>query len=338
MRIDNKKKALITARMNDEAVELIKPFLQIRKDGYGAGKGVLSEEEMIEKTTSIDVLIVELEPVSRKVIEASPQIKVIGSCRGTPNNVDITVATERGIPVLYTPGRNAVSVAEVTICLMLSLARNIKPAMLSLSAGNWGAGDDSPFVKFRGIEVFGKTLGIVGFGAIGQEVARRATALSMKVLVFDPYVPIETIKVFNGTPASLNTLLELSDFISLHAKLTDQSRGIIGLEEFSRMKNTAYLINTASGLLVDEAALLNALRKKEIAGAGLDVFSIEPLPSNHPLLGFDNVIALPHIGGATSDVTYHQSMIMAEDLRRFLQGERPRNVINPVTLENKYKI
>lgn len=322
------RKALITARFTEEAKGSLRPFVEISEAGYGKSGQLLSETDFLAKACKVEVLVVELQPVTKVVIETAPNLEVIGSCRGTPNNVDIAAANRRGIPVLYTPGRNATSVAEITLSLMLNLARNVLPAVCSLREDGWGTGSNSPFIKFRGIELYGKTNGIVGLGAVGREMAKRAVALGMKVLVTDPYVPTEAIKTLGGISTTLKVLLESSDFVSLHAKLTNETRGMIGAAQLARMKKSAYLINTASGLLVDYDALLTALRERQIAGAGLDVFAIEPLPQGHPLLNLDNVVATPHIGGATSDVAYHQSVMMAEDLKRYLTGEMPKFVYN----------
>jgi phosphoglycerate dehydrogenase-like enzyme len=330
-----KKKGLITARFTREGVDILDPFLEVTRAGYGTSAGILSENEVVSLVSDKEVLVVELEPVTKAVMNAAPKLQMIGSCRGTPSNVEMEEATRRGLPVLFTPGRNAVSVAELTLNLMLTLARNTMPAVDSLRNGVWASGDDSPFIKFRGIELYAKKLGLVGYGAIGKEVAQRAQALGMKVLVYDPFVPEESITAVGGIPVPLEELLKNCDFLSLHAKISDSTKGMIGKAQLALMKKTAYLINTASGLLVDEEALIRVLQNKQIAGAGLDVFATEPLPKNHLFLELDNVIATPHIGGATSDVTVHQSVMMAEDIRACLLGQTPRNIYNPEVLTSK---
>lgn len=330
-----KKTALITARFTDDAMNLLLPFLDITRAGYGMGQGLLSDDDFLLASKDVDILIVELQSVTDKVIQANKNLELIGSCRGTPNNVDLNSASERGIPVLNAPGRNAVSVAELCLTLMMMLSRNVKQAMVGLADGNWGTGNESPFIKYRGVEIYGKTIGIIGFGAIGREVAKRTRLLGMKVIVYDPFVNEDQIISLGATPVPFDTLLENSDFVSLHAKLTDQTKGILGVNQFAKMKRTSILINTASGLLVDENALISALEQKQIAGAGLDVFAEEPIQKDSPLLKFEHVVALPHIGGATSDVSYHQAMIMAEDVKRYLTGENPLNIYNAQNLEVK---
>lgn len=327
-----KKKALITARFTPEGREILADMLDITRAGYGVGGELLPDADFAAMAAGVEVLVVELQQVTKAVIDAATRLEVIASCRGTPGNVDVGAATARGIPVLYTPGRNAVSVAEAALALMLNLARNIFPAVCSLRGGEWGSGSESPFIRFRGVELYGKTIGIVGFGAVGRELAKRAVALGMRLLVTDPYVPADAVEEAGGVGVSLDELLAVSDFVSLHAKVTAETRGMIGGPQFAMMKQTAYLINTAGGLLVDEGALLNALRERRIAGAGLDVFAVEPLPAGHPLLDMGNVIATPHVGGATSDVSYHQSVMVAEDIRRYLSGQRPEAVYNPEVL------
>jgi len=329
----DKRRLLITARFTSQGIAILEPFLHVTRSGYGVDGGVLAQCDFIEEAREAQILIVELQRISERTLQALPKVELIGSCRGTPKNVDIGAATERGIPVLHTPGRNAVSVAELTLALMLNLGRNILPAARALKRGEWGSGFRSPFIRFRGVELHNKTLGVVGLGAIGREVALRASALGMAVLVVDPFVESAEISRLGWVVTTLDDLLQRSDYVSLHAKANRSTRGMIGASELERMRPTAYLINTASGQLVDEEALLVALREGHIAGAGLDVFGEEPLPADSPWLGLDNVVATPHIGGATSDVAYHQSIIMAEDVRRWITGHEPKHVYNPTVLE-----
>jgi D-3-phosphoglycerate dehydrogenase len=328
------KNALITARFDPAGLEILRPYLKISQSGYGQTGQVLPLNHFIELLKDVQVLIVELQEVTKEALDASCSLEVIGCCRGTPVNVHVSEATRRGIPVLYTPGRNAVSVAELTIALMLNLARNVLPASRSLHNDEWGHGPASPFIRFRGVELFGKTAGIIGLGAVGREVATRLAALGMRLLISDPYVPPKVIEELGGTLTDLETLLTQSDFVTLHCKLSDETRHIIGTHELGLMKETAYLINTANGQLVEEMALIEALRARRIAGAGLDVFYDEPLALDYPLKELSNVLLTPHIGGATSDVTYHQSIQLATDIERYLTGKRPEAIYNPEVLAN----
>ncbi len=323
------KKALITARFAEEGKAIIEPLLDITYDGYGKNGILIDEKKFCEMASEVEVLIVELQQVTKTVIEKATHLEVICSSRGTPNNVDIEAANSRGIPVLHAPGRNAISVAEHVLSFMLNLSRNVLPSIDSLRDNKWGSGSDSPFIKFRGREIFGKTIGIVGYGAIGREVAKRTAALGMQVFVSDPYISGNKIREQGYKPVNLEELLTQSDFITLHVMPNEKTLNMIGVKELAQMKRSAFLINTASGKLVDENALLDSLRNGGIAGAGLDVFAVEPLQKNHSLLTLDNVIATPHIGGATFDVETHQSIIIADGLKQFLSGHKPQNIYNP---------
>lgn len=323
---------LITAPFTEEAAELLRPYAELRFGGWGVTKRKLTPEEMRQELTGAEIVITELDPVDAGAIAAHPQLKAIGCCRGNPVNVDVTAATAAGLPVLYTPARNAVSVAELTVALMIVAARHVLAASTSLRQGHWGEKGLSPYLAFRGVELNSRTVGLVGLGAVGREVAARLVPFGVQLLVYDPYVPEEIVARFGGQHVELLELCRRSDFISLHCNVTPETRGLLSRECFAAMKPTAYFINTARAAIVDEAALLEALREHRIAGAALDVFSEEPLPPQSPFLSLDNVILTPHIGGATEDVVRHHSFMIAEDVVRFLRGERPRYVFNPEVL------
>ena len=265
------------------------------------------------------------------------------STRATPVNVDMAAAKERGIPVLYTPGRNSDSTAEMTIGLMLSIARKIPMAYKALKEGKytgnpdahketkaglkadviWDMKMDAPYMVFKGTQLKGKSLGILGYGSIGKRVGRIARAFGMQLLIYDPYqgeVDIEEIGI-----RKVNTLAELmreSDFVTCHMKVTPETTGIVSREMISLMKPTAYFINASRGAILDEQALIDALREKRIAGAAFDVYASEPIASNHPYVTeLDNVVITPHIAGATDDVLVNHTKQIVADIRRFLNGE-----------------
>jgi phosphoglycerate dehydrogenase-like enzyme len=277
-----------------------------------------------------DCLVIEADFVFEETLDAAPGLRFIAACRGdVGEHVDLAAAAARGVTVVNTPGRNAISVAELAIGLVLGLARRIPAANAMVHAGQWNSAVDN-LTAWQGSELAGKTAGLVGYGAIGREVARRLRAFDMQVLAYDPIVEArqggkDPFVAF----ASLGDLLLRSDFVSIHAAVTDASRGLIGGRELALMKPTAYLVNTARAAIVDERALLDALCERRIAGAALDVHRVEPLPRSSPWLALDNVLLTPHTGGATADVVRHQSEMVVGDLRRWLAGERPANLLTP---------
>lgn len=306
--------------------------------GYQKGeiKGIIKEfsgspeklEGLVDEDT--DVLVVHMAPVTKEVMDASKKLKVVGCTRGGPVNIDVPAATKRGIPVINAPGRNAEAVADYTIGLILSLSRNITKAHYMLKNGRWM--DDFYYYENCGPELSGKTIGIVGFGHIGRLLAKRALAFNIKILAHDPFVAGELIEQYGGQSVDLETLLKNSDFVTLHVRLTPKTEKMIGERELSLMKKTAYFINTARGGLVDENALIKALKERWVTGAALDVFEKEPIEPKNPLLTLDNVVITPHIAGASKQLVERTSKMVAEDIKSVLTGELPKNCVNPEVL------
>jgi D-3-phosphoglycerate dehydrogenase len=297
----------------------------------------------------VEILVVGYEGVSADLLDRAPNLEVIACTRGGPDaNVDIDAATERGIPVLYTPGRNADSVADFTFGLLLGVVRHIPRTHHLLRQGvytgndeaddvsggsredvTWGVGKSAPYAVFKGIELRDRTIGIVGLGAIGQKVAQRAHGFDMDVVAYDPYVDADEMEAQGVKNVDLTTLCRESDIVSVHTTVTDETRGLIGAEEFAAMRDDAYFVNTARASIVDQEALLEALGDDRLAGAALDVFDKEPLPSDHDLFQLDNVVTTPHIAAATRDVIENHSEMIVADLERLLAGRDPNHVANP---------
>lgn len=279
-----------------------------------------------------DVLVVQAAPVSDAIVADAPDLKLICVARGGPVNVDLDAASARGIPVVTTPGKNATAVAELTLTMMVMLARRIAAATRHVVAGNELFIDNYEGARWFGEDLAGHTLGLIGFGQIGRRVASRAQAFDMSVIVHDPFVSEGVIRAADAEALGLDALLEAADYVSVHARATSQNRGMMGASEFARMKAGAYFINTARLELVDEDALADALRSGRLAGAALDVANPSPEGSVHPLLGLGNVILLPHIGGATTDTLINGGRIAADEIRRFAEGKPLRNLANADTI------
>lgn len=268
------------------------------------------------------VLVVEADSVRGPVLELP--LAAVASTRGDPNNVDIAAATAAGIPVLHAPGRNADAVAEMAVALLFAQNRHLLAADADVRAGEVYAGGTIPYQRFRSWELHGRTVGIVGFGAVGRALAWRLEGLGMRVISSDPYSPEAT--------HDLPSLLAESDVVSMHAPVTPETTGMIGAEQFAAMRDGAVYLNTARAQLHDTDSLVDALRSGKLAGAGLDHFVGEVLPVDHPLASLPNVVLAPHIGGATYDTEARQSVMVADGLLALRQGRRPAHIVNPEVL------
>jgi D-3-phosphoglycerate dehydrogenase len=265
------------------------------------------------------------------LIEKAGRLRVIGRAGVGVDNVDVEAATRRGILVMNTPGGNAVSVAEHTFALMLGLARAVPQANASTQAGRWEKS------AFSGTELRGKTLGLVGLGRVGTEVARRARGLEMKVLAYDPYVTAAAAREVEVELVTLDELLQKSDVVSLHTSLSPSTEKIIDAAAIAKMKKGARLINCARGELIDEGALYEALKSGQIAGAGLDTFAVEP-PKDSPLIGLPNLIATPHIAGSTAEAQEEVGTAIALQVRDYLADGLIRNAVNmPALAPDQYR-
>ncbi|MEX0800224.1 MAG: phosphoglycerate dehydrogenase [Dehalococcoidia bacterium] len=282
----------------------------------------LTPDKLKKTVDSYDALIVRSETkVTRELIDAASNLKVIGRAGIGVDNIDVEAATERGIVVVNAPTGNVISAAEHAIALMMALARHIPEANASLKSGKWERG------RFLGLEVRGKTLGIVGLGQVGSEVARRARSLEMRVLAHDPFVPEERARSLGVELGTFEEVLRESDFLTVHTTLTEGTRHLIGEEELRRMKPTARIINTARGGIVDETALDAALKAGQLAGAAVDVFETEPLTS-HPLFENDKAIVTPHLGASTAEAQERVAQDVAEQVLAVINGEPARYAVN----------
>jgi D-3-phosphoglycerate dehydrogenase len=284
-----------------------------------SSRATVIEDASVASINEVDALIVRsATQVSRGVIEGGlPQLKVIGRAGVGVDNIDLAAAQEAGVIVVNAPGAATNSVAEHALALMLALARNLPAADASMKAGQWNK------KSLGGVELSGRTLGIIGMGRIGSTLAEKGLALGLEILGYDPPIPNPKIERVGGQSVELDQLLARSDFISLHVPLDDDTRLMIGAAELAQMKPTAYLVSTARGGVVDEGALFNALKQGQLAGAALDVFDQEP-PGVSPLIQQPNFIATPHLGSQTSEAQRRASIDIAEEVLAALAGDELR--------------
>jgi D-3-phosphoglycerate dehydrogenase len=314
-------KVLISDKMSPKAQDIF------AANGIDADvKTGLSEDELCAVIGNYEGLAVRsATTVTPKIIAAASKLKVIGRAGIGVDNVNIEAATDKGVIVMNTPFGNSVTTAEHTVALMMSLARSIPEASASTHAGKWEKN------RFVGVEVAHKTLGLIGCGNIGSKVAKRAQGLEMDVIVYDPYLSAEYAKELHIEKVSLEELLKRADFISLHTPLTNETRNVLGAENLAKTKKGVRIVNCARGGLIDEAALLAAIKSGHVAGAAIDVFSEEPATEN-VLFGCDKVICTPHLGASTAEAQENVALQVAEQISAFLKDGTVNNAVNMPSL------
>lgn len=321
-RAESRHRVLVTApgfgRVGNEAMHVLQQA-SCDVDVYG-NEATLKEADILPLVEHVDAIMAGAEPITARVIAAAPRLKVIARRGVGYDAVDLAAATARGVVVTTTVGVLSEAVADHAFALMLAVARQIPEFHRKVKAGVW---DRTPT-----LEVFGKTLGIVGFGAIGRAVARRGAGFGMRLLAYDIIADTTTAAALGVELCPLDVLLTESDFVTLHVPLSPATRGLMGEEALRRMKPRAILINTSRGDTVDEPALLRALREGRIAGAGLDVFHDEPL-LDFSLVELHNVVATPHVAAHTIDTQARVEHAAAESIVAVLKGTRPSHVVNP---------
>jgi len=322
----DRPKALVTAPFRGSGLARLRELADVTLDPWidHQPMRIYGPEDLAARlrTERADILICEADFCSGPVFDLP--LRAIASTRGDPTNVDLTQASTAGVAVLYTPGRNADAVAELTLGLLIAATRHIVPADRDVRAGDVFKDGTVPYQRYRGWQIAGRTVGIVGYGAVGHALRWRFEALGLRVLVCDPYASESTHK--------LDDLLAEAEIVTLHAAVTPETQGMIGTAQFAQMKDGVVFLNTAREALHDRDALVDALRSGKIAAAGLDHFSGEQLPAGHPLLSMDNVVLTPHIGGATYDTEINHSIMVADDLALLLRGQRPAHIANPEVL------
>lgn len=319
-------KALVTAPFRGEGMATLETIAEVTYDPWIDHQPLqlLNAEALAARIAAegAEIVVCEADDCSGPVLDAG--LRVIGSTHGDPTNVDVAGATERGIPVLRAPGRNADGVAELAVGLLFAVTRGIVAADHDVRTGEIYAGGSIPYQRYRAWQVAGQTVGIVGLGAVGRAAAWRFEGLGARVISCDPYNDAAT--------HDLDGLLAEADVVSMHAMVSPDSLGMMGTAQFAAMKPGAVYLNTARAALHDLDALTDALASGHLGGAGLDHFDGEFLPTDHPLAAMGNVVLTPHIGGATYDTEANHSRLIADDIARLLAGERPLHCVNSEVL------
>ncbi|MCK5580533.1 MAG: phosphoglycerate dehydrogenase [Candidatus Omnitrophica bacterium] len=323
-------KILISDKLAKEGVEILEAI-----DGFQVDcKFGMAPDELKKIIKDYDGLIIRSgTKVTEEILEAADNLKVIGRAGVGLDNVDIKAATKKGVVAMNTPAGNTTSTAEQTMALILALSRNTAQAYSSMKEGRW---DRS---KYGGVELYGKTLGVIGLGRIGSTVAGFAKSFGMKIIAYDPYLSVEVAKEKGVEVVELETLFKGSDYITIHIPKTAETKGLIGEKEINMMKKTVRLINCARGGIIDEAALVKALEDDRIAGCALDVYEKEPVDPGSPLLKFDNCVTTPHLGASTSEAQINVAIEIAHAVANALQGKGIVNAANfPSVSAQAYKV
>jgi D-3-phosphoglycerate dehydrogenase len=310
-------KVLVSDDIAREGVEILERVAQVDVETG------LREQELVERIGDYDALVVRSQtPVTRRVIEAGARLKIVGRAGVGVDNVDVAAATERGVIVVNSPAGNTVAVAELTLGLMIALVRRIPAADVHVRSQEWKRS------QFMGKQLYGKTLGIIGLGKIGTEVAKRAATMGMDLIGFDPFITQERAQELGiELMDDVSDVFQQADFLTLHVPVTRDTRRLVNRQTMEMMKDGVYVLNLSRGEIVDEAALAEALESGKVAGAALDVFEREP-PTDSPLLKFDNVIVTPHIGASTEEAQTQVAVEVAQQIADVLQGRSPRNAVN----------
>ena len=320
-------RALILAPFDERQLDRLTAEMNVAHESWLDTLKLTDPDELAARIRSegISILVLEADFVFEETFADAPGVRFVGICRASTTQVDVDAATAHGVVVVNTPGRNARAVAEHALGLIFALARRIPTAHHYVTSGHWRH-PVGGYVDLRGIELAGRTLGIVGMGAIGRGLAEMGRALGMSVLGCDPYVTDPPAGV---DMVDLRAVAARSDFISVHVPTMPQTVGMIDAETIDCMKPTAFLVNCSDADVIDQAALVHALTTGQIAGAALDVFETHPIAPDNPLLHLDNVILTPHLGGATVETIQRHSKMMTDDILRFVRGDRPVNLVNP---------
>lgn len=316
---------LVSDNVDQQAIDLLRAVDEFEVISNG---GNMPREETLAQIATIDAMVIRSSTkADADLLQQATNLKAIARAGVGVDNVDLKVATENGVVVMNTPDGNTISTAEHTFGLMLALARHIPQAHGRMAEGGWDR------KKFMGVELRGKTLGVVGFGRIGRAVAKRALAFEMTVLCHDPYIPADVAEDFGATLVDMDTLFAESDFITLHTIITDETKHLINADSIAKMKQGVRIINAARGGLIDDNALAEAIKSGQVGGVAMDVYQQEPPPEGHPLVGVANVIHTPHLAASTHDAQVNVGIDAAQQIIDGLLQNDYRNVVNDAVME-----
>lgn len=325
-------KVLITSSFDDAVAESLVDEFDITLVEPTMDGTSLAERGLDQALAETEVIIAELDVIDEATLAKAPALQAVVSCRAKPANVDLDACTARGIPVFTTPGRNADVTADLSFALLLATVRKVSESERWLREGNWSDDDVfEPYEKFRSIGLSGRTLGVLGGGAVGRRVIARARGFGMTVKVYDPYLAADAFGD-EASVAPLDEVLSTSEIVTVHVPLMPSTEGLLGARELALLRPDAYLINAGRAAIIDEQALMAVLREGRIAGAGFDVFYQEPLPRDHEIFSLANVTMTPHIAGASDDVIVEHSRIAATALRGWLAGDAVPGTANAKAL------
>ena len=310
-------KVLAADGISSKGIELLQKEFEV------VVKEKISHEELLEIIPEFDALMVRsASKVTADVIEKAAKLRIIGRAGVGVDNIDIPAATARGIIVINSPGGNTIAATEHTMAMMLAMSRNIPIANETMQKGEWNR------KKYVGVELRGKTLGVIGMGRIGSGVAKRALAFDMNVIAYDPYINEERAKSLGVRVGTLDEVIAESDFITVHMPLTPETKGMIAMPQMKKMKKGVRLVNCARGGIIDEADLAQAVREGIVAGAAVDVFTSEPIPADHPLIGVPGIVLTPHLGASTVEAQIGVSVDVSEGILAALKGEPVATAVN----------
>ena len=334
-------KAFITASLTNSILEKLEEIVEVTYESWrDTGIIYFDANELLEKLDGYDIFITAADDLKKEEFFEQTNLKLIIACRGDPFNINLEAANKKKLPILYTPLRNIDAVTELTIGYIINLARNITKLDRFLHSSDFSIIEFEDWIKvynqYIGIELLNKKIGIIGLGEIGRRVAKILKSFGCKILVYDPFLKKDLVEKF-GESVELDYLMKESDFITIHARASDDNDNLIDERRIKMMKETAYILNLAKGSLINYEALYSALKDNIIAGAALDVFPLEPIDEDNRFLQLGNVIVSPHFGGNTRDVIERQSEMILKDLKAWLNNEVPTNILNPEVLEDQTK-